>query len=145
MVNMHGIVGPIVSAINPTQVASYQASTGPTSNADYSRTPNFAAPLSMPAQVQELSNKDLQHLDGLNLSGNLVGIYLYGRADGVVRSTLKGGDLITLPSGASAGVYLVTKVIEQWPDWVKVACTLQNVNVPGQALPTGPALGAGPP
>lgn len=83
------------------------------------------------AQVQALSWKDLQQLDGLNMNGERRAIYLEGEFDGVVRPSMKGGDLITLTTGANAGVWLVAQVLEQWSDgdtkaWCKCACTLQN-------------------
>ena len=79
------------------------------------------------AQVQPLTWRDLQQLDGLNLQGTRRKIYLYGRADGAVRPLAKGGDLITIATGGvNDGIYLVAQVLEQFPDWVSVAATLQN-------------------
>ncbi len=78
------------------------------------------------AQVQALTYDDLRQIDGLNLNGTRRAIYLSGELDGVVRSKLKGGDLITLSDGPNAGTWLVAHVLEQWEDWVKVAVTLQQ-------------------
>jgi hypothetical protein len=43
--------------------------------------------------------------------------------DGLVRVINKGGDLITLPDGS---IWLVAQVLEQFPDWVSAAITLQD-------------------
>lgn len=83
--------------------------------------------LIVPAQVQPLTWKDLQQLDGLNLAGERRKIYLYGATDSVVRVQRKGGDLITIADGGvHAGVWLVAQSLEQFPDWCSVAATLQN-------------------
>lgn len=79
--------------------------------------------LVVPAQIQSLTFRDIQQIDGLNLQGNRNGIYFYGRIDGLVRPDNKGGDLITFPDGTT---WLVAMVLEDWPDWCKVAATRQN-------------------
>ncbi len=78
------------------------------------------------AQVQPLTWRDLQQLDGLNTGGERRKIYLYGEADSIVRVQKKGGDLITIPSGANRGTWLIVTSLEQFPDWVSVAATLQD-------------------
>lgn len=80
----------------------------------------------MQAQVQPMTWRDLQQTEGLNLSGTRRKIYLYGSVDSVNRVTRGGGDLIEIASGVNAGVWLVAQVLEQFPDWVSAACTLQN-------------------
>lgn len=82
--------------------------------------------LNMTAQVQPMSWGDLHSVEGLNLNGTRRKIYLYGQVDGVERVHRKGGDLITIADGVDAGVWLVAQVLEQFPDWVSAACTLQN-------------------
>ena len=79
-----------------------------------------------PAQVQALTYKDLQQVDGVNLNGVARAIYFYGEFNGVVRPRQKGGDLIQLTDGPNAGTWLITHVLETWPDWCKVAVVLQN-------------------
>lgn len=79
------------------------------------------------AQVQPLTWRDLQQLDGLVLQGTRRKMYLYGRTDGAVRPLAKGGDLVTVATGGvSDGTWLVAQVLEQFPDWVSAAVTLQN-------------------
>ncbi len=83
--------------------------------------------LNMMAQIQPMTWGDLHMVEGLNLTGTRRKIYLYGTVDGVERVHRKGGDLITVATGGTDdGVYLVAQVLEQFPDWVSAACTLQN-------------------
>jgi hypothetical protein len=125
-VNLHGIAGPIVASVNPKTPAVVMISSGYTTLPDGSRAPAYQQPVQTMAQVQPLTFRDIQQLDGLNLQGMRVGIYLDGKLDGLIRSTRKGGDLVAISDGVHAGTYLVALVLEQWPDWVKVAATLQG-------------------
>lgn len=78
-----------------------------------------------PGQVQPITWRDLQQLEGLNLQGTRAKIYVYGQVEGLVRVTNRGGDLITFPDGS---VWLVAQVLEGWhtAGWCSVAATLQN-------------------
>lgn len=78
------------------------------------------------AQVQPITWRDLQQMDGVNLGGTRRKIYINGTTDGIVRSLRKGGDLVTIAGGVNAGVWLVPQVLEQFPDWCCAAITLQN-------------------
>lgn len=125
--NLHGIAGPIVASVNPKTPAIIKLSSGYTTLDDGSRVPTYRQPyLQSMAQVQPLTFRDIQQIDGLNLQGIRVGIYLDGELNGLVRSDRKGGDLVVISTGVHAGTYLVALVLEQWPDWVKVAATLQG-------------------
>ena len=74
-------------------------------------------------QVQSLSSRDLRQLESLNIQGSLKAVYFYGSIDAIVRPTSKGGDLLILPDGST---WLTTVKLEDWPDWCKVAVTLQD-------------------
>lgn len=125
--NLNAIAGTVTSAVNPGTPATLSISTGSTINADGTQSPRYAQPaIPVLAQVQALSFRDIQQMDGLNLQGTRVAIYLNGEVDGIVRVSKKGGDLVTISKGPHAGVYLVAIVLEQWNDWCKVAATLQN-------------------
>lgn len=81
----------------------------------------------MQAQVQPMTWRDLQQTDGLNMNGTRRKIYLYGSIDSVNRVARGGGDLIEIDvGGPNDGVWLVAQVLEQFPEWVSAACTLQN-------------------
>jgi hypothetical protein len=124
--NLHGIVSPYIAAVNPSIPVSFRASTGSALAPGGHRQPTYADAVTVRAQVQPLQFKDITQLDSLNIQGTRIAIYLYGRADGLVRPQAKGGDLIDIATGVAAGTWLVAVVAEQWPDWVKVLCTLQN-------------------
>lgn len=83
--------------------------------------------LNAAGQVQPVSWRDIQQMEGLNLQGTRWKIYLNGQVDGLVRVENKGGDLIILPeTSRHPGTWLVALVLEQWPDWVVAAITLQD-------------------
>lgn len=124
--NLHAIVAPIISAVNPLIPVGVQISTGFTTNADFTKTPSYAPSVTVMAQVQPLSGRDLRQIEGLNLQGTLKAIYLNGEIDGVVRVQLKGGDLITLPDNS---VWLVSQDLESWnmtAGWTKAIIVLQD-------------------
>lgn len=121
--NLHAIVSGAIGAVNPHVSVQVQLSTGHTTTPAGKRVPAYSAPVAMTAQVQALTSTDLRKLDGLNIQGSMRTLYLSGSLSGVSRLAQKGGDLVTMPDGA---VYLTTMVLEQWPDWCKVAVTLQN-------------------
>lgn len=121
--NLHGLVSGMISAVNPPIPVIVRVSTGNFTNPDGERTPKYASPVTIMGQVQELSTKDIQQTEGLNLAGTSRALYLNGRVDGVVRVLLKGGDVIVLPDGT---VWLVVAVPESWPDWSKAIILLQN-------------------
>jgi len=123
--NLHGIVRGVITGVNPDILVTIQFSTGH-SNEGGRQVPTYQTARNIPAQVQALTFKDLHQLDGLNQAGVQRAIYLYGKIDGVIRSEVAGGDIITIASGANRGTWLVTKSLEQWPDWCKVAVTLQQ-------------------
>lgn len=77
-------------------------------------------------QVQPVSTGDIRMLEGLNIQGVTTKIYMSGRINGLVRPDRKGGDLLTIQSGVWAGTYLVSAILEQFPDWCCAALTRQN-------------------
>ena len=121
--NLHAVVSGVISVVNPNQPATLAVSAGYSTSASGVRTPAYAAPVTVTAQVQELTQRDLRQLEGLNLQGAQRSVYLTGALSGTLRVTAQGGDLVTLQDGS---VWLTTAVLEQWPDWVKVAVTLQD-------------------
>ena len=119
--NLHRIVSGAISTVNPRQIVTLRVSTGSVTNADFTRTPTYASPVQMYGQVQALTTNDLRQLDNLNLTNVSRSVYLSGSVDGVDRKHAKGGDLLTI----GGDVWLVVHVLEQWPDWVKVAVAQQ--------------------
>jgi hypothetical protein len=124
--NLHGIVSGAIGTVNPHIPGRLRISTGSSTNPDGTRVPTYDAPRGVRLQVQPMSWGDLQQVDWLNKGGERRKIYLYGEADAVVRVNQKGGDLIEIDSGVNRGTWLIVQTLEQFPDWVSCACTLQN-------------------
>ncbi len=124
--NLHSIVGPLVGTVSPSVSLTLLKSTGYTTAADGSRTPTYAAPVTVQGDVQALQYNDIAQLDGINIEGEARAIYLGGNWEGAIRDDQSGGDMITFPDGS---VWLVVRVLENWGDtdgWVKVAAVRQN-------------------
>lgn len=121
--NLHGIVSSAIGTVNPQQQITLQVSAGYTTLPGGKRVPAYEEEVTLLAQVQDLSQKDLMQLEGLNIQGSQKVIYCNGAIQGVVRVSQRGGDLITTADG---NVWLTTAVLESWPDWCKISVTLQN-------------------
>lgn len=119
--NLHGIVSGAVGAVNPPISAQVSQASGYTTSASGKQVPTYAAPAPVAIQKQELSFKDLQHVDGLNIQGELCSVYLNGQIYGVDRGTARGGDKFVF----NGQTWLVVAVPEQWPDWCRVILCLQ--------------------
>lgn len=128
--NLHGIAAPLIGAVNPNVPVTLQLSTGSVPGVGGKRVPTYSDPiLNVPAQIQALSFRDLQQVEGLNLQGTRRAIYFYGDVQGIVRVNQQGGDLVTFPVDGSlwsGSIWLTAMALETWPDWCKVAATLQN-------------------
>lgn len=121
--NLHSIVSGAIGAVNPFIKIKIEISTGYSISDDGERTPSYAAPVFVMAQVQALTFTDIQKIEGLNIQGERRSVYVNGRVDGLVREDSKGGDKVTLPDDTE---WLVAQVIEPWPDWCKFIITRQN-------------------
>jgi hypothetical protein len=102
-------------------VSLYQ-STGQATLATGKQVPLFNATTAL-AQVQAMSTKDLQHANNLNLTGIMRKVYLEGpQWSSVVRADLRGGDIFVFDDHS----WLLTTVMESWPDWSAVIVTQQD-------------------
>ena len=118
--NLHSVVRSAIQSVNPDTLATWQQSTGATTNADGSQTPTYNTVSDVRVQVQGVTAGDLFKLNYLNLEGVLRKVFLYGNVHGFVRANLQGGDLLTFPQqyGGTPQVWLVKAVLETWPDAV---------------------------
>lgn len=122
--NLHSIASGAIGTVNPPiEVQAYQ-SNGYTTTPAGKQVPSYAAPVPLTVQKQEVSFKDLQHVDGLNLQGQLCSVYLNGQIYGIERGTAKGGDKFVF----NGQTWLVVAIPEQWPDWCRVILCLQVVS-----------------
>lgn len=120
--NLHRIAARAVGAVNPFVEAQVYRSTGSQKNADYSVTPDYAAPVTMRVQKQAVTQADIRHLDNLNLQGIFTSIYTAGNWCGINRPKQQGGDKFVIGDEA----WLVVSVPENWPDWTRVVACLQT-------------------
>ena len=120
--NLHGIVSNVIGAVNPHITAQVRVSTGYTTTDSGRQEPSYAPPVTVQIQRQELSFKDLQHVERVNMQGVFVSAYMDGRFYGVYRPNETGGDLFEF-DGAT---WLVVAVPEIWPDWCKVLLCQQS-------------------
>ena len=127
--NLRGIVNTGTNVVNPNVPISIRASAGHGTPDNHGKlTPTYAAPVSGFGQIQALDGEDLKQIDSLNLQGVLRAIYITGQLAGLVRVAGDGGDLITAYdyTTRTQRVWLVTKILEAWPDWCKAVITLQE-------------------
>lgn len=130
--NLHGIVRGAINSVNPDKKAQYLASTGSTSQADYSRVPTYAPPVTVTIQIQPLGRDELKHLDALNMQGVFRTIYLFGNEQGIVRVLAQGGDLLQFApfAGQAVQTWKVVFVDGPWDvdqgGWTKLVCQLQT-------------------
>jgi hypothetical protein len=118
--NLHQIASGAISAVNPMRTVTILQSTGYTTGADGTQTPAYSTTTAQ-AQIQELSTGDIKRLEGMNAQNVQQKVYLTGNYEGLFRVLGKGGDLIKFGSQT----YLVTAVLERWPDWCSVGITMQ--------------------
>lgn len=115
----NGAVSPVVNANQPVTI---QHSTSFTMGNGARQVPAYGDPISTFAQIQALNNSDLKHMEGLNIQGTLMAVYVRGAIGEVSRPNQQGGDLIVWNSQT----WLITKVIESWPLWTKAVMVLQD-------------------
>lgn len=118
--NLHSIAVGAIAGINPMVPVSIQQSTGYTIGPDGTQIPSYNT-LQATGQMQSLSASDLRRLEAMNIQSVQQKLYLTGDFEGVFRVLGKGGDLVTV----GAYTYLVTAVLERWPDWVSLGITMQ--------------------
>ena len=125
--NLRGLANKYTRLTNNNIQVNWVQSTGYVTDEAGKRTPTNIT-LTVEAQVQALSTSDLQQVDGLNMTGVMRTVYLYGNAAGVVRVDQIGGDILRFPEVPNGTVrnWLITKVVETWAEWSKVIVTLQQ-------------------
>lgn len=125
--NLRSLVNRYTQVTNSNTQIQWIQSNGYVTDSAGRRAPQILI-LTVDAQIQALSATDLQHAAGLNITGVMRSVYLYGNAAGVVRVDQLGGDILVFPEIPEScnRKWLVTKVVETWPDWCHVIVTLQD-------------------
>ena len=126
MFNVRALVNPFTQVTNPNIAIAWEQSNGYTTDGAGKRTPQFTT-VYVQAQIQALSAQDLRHVDGLNISGVMRSVYIYGNVAGIVRTDQQGGDILQFAEipGGTVKNWLVSTVVETWPTWAHVIVTLQ--------------------
>lgn len=120
--NLRGIANRATSAINPNVAAVFKIYSGSVPAPGARQQPVYTE-VPVTVQLQELSSTDLRQVDAVNIQGILRVAYLNGNFSGINRAEQKGEDILMLGNQE----WLVVKVVEMWPDWVKVIVNQQVV------------------
>jgi hypothetical protein len=126
VLNVFSIANRAISVINPHRRAKLRRAAGYTIAADGTQIPRYDEIGEMLVNVQSVSTSDLMKADGLNLQGNKSAVYLVGDWNGIIRADQTGGDILILDGYE----WLVTLVLESWPEWTKVLVTQQSPKPP---------------
>ncbi len=123
--NLHGIVSGAIGSINPNIPITIKISNGYTTDANYIQQPQYTT-INTAGQIQSLSASDLKRLESLNIQSVDQKVFLSGNYEGIFRQLGKGGDILTFAYGNNTSQdYLVTAVLERWPEWCSLGVTMQ--------------------
>lgn len=131
--NVRGLANGMTRAVNPNIIATLRRSTGFGKGASYDQIPTYAPDAPITVQVQALTQKEIQHLDKLNISNGQASVYADTQLSSVDRPSQSGGDLIVFgtdartPAALRGQTWLVVALLEGWPGsgWSKAAITSQ--------------------
>lgn len=124
MMDLYDLVDTAIDSVNPDEIVQVVRSTGFTIGTGRKQLPTYAAPVQGYAQVQALDNSDLKQIDGLNIQGDIKAIYVRGSLAGAFRPEGEGADMVMRGVNFTE-TWLVTKILEQWPNWTKAVIVRQ--------------------
>lgn len=120
--NVHKLARGLTSRVNPEVPAVAKRSLGYTTSASGKQAPSYAPDENIMVQKQELTMRELQHIDNVLKQGVLCSIYVEGNYYGVHRENKTGGDLFVI----QGQTWKVVQVLEAWSGWCKLALSLQQ-------------------
>jgi hypothetical protein len=126
-VNLRGIANSAIRRVNPNWVIVWKKATGEFEQDDeLNRTPVYDE-YQVEAQVQAISSEGLKRADGLNISGTLRTVFMYGAVRGVVRVDAKGGDILCFPEerGGPDRTWKIFGNVITWDGWSSADVVLQ--------------------
>ena len=126
--NLRAIANSLTRGINPNNTTAILAKNdGFTIVAGGIKTPKYIES-TIEIQTQSIESKDLQHLNLTAQQGQYNFVYANGLISAQRRSLGKGEDyLVFKPYGEDQNtIWKVTKVMESYPDWVKVLVVRMN-------------------
>ena len=110
-----------IGIVNPFITVTIKRSIGYAVGADGRQVPKYQV-FERLAQVQALSGSQIQRLNELGIQGVMKSAFITGNYDGIVRKDGKGGDLFLF----GGNTWLAVQVMENWPDWSRIALCLQT-------------------
>lgn len=119
--NLHNIVSGAIGTINPFIDAQIKLFSSESTDRFGKPIPSYEL-TTLSGQLQPLSWKDLQQLDGLNITGVQKKFYVNGFYSATSRITQNGGDLLII----DGRTWLIKTVLEWWPDWCSLALQEQT-------------------
>lgn len=127
MINVRSLANMATQNVNPNRMVTLEVNQGYAVN-EYGE--QVAAFLSdeVEIQSQSLLNSDKSLLDGINLQGEYITIYVYGAVDGIRRWIQKGSSRFIFPAYGESDpvVWNVEMVAESWPTWTRVIACRQS-------------------
>ena len=122
--NLRNIANGMTRAVNPNITVQWRAYSGYATGESGKTTPGYAAPVSLTAQVQALTKKEVEHIDAMNLSPCERAAYVNGQLQAFDRVAQTGGDMLFF----EGRWWKVMAILEGWTTagWCKVALVGQN-------------------
>lgn len=121
--NLHAIVRPAITSVNPDINATLRRYQGEAMGAGRKPVPTYYPDESVTLQLQPLTKGDMMHVDGLNIEGLFKSIHINGALYSVNRTLKKGGDLFII----DGQTWLVIEPIELWnTGWCRLLVCLQT-------------------
>lgn len=139
-INLHALVRPVITAVNPDRPVIILACTGQDVDGQYDPQPVYAPAAQVMAQPQPVPDKTLQILVQQRDNSIWKDFYLSGNWDGLVRSKEQGGDLVYWDGFE----WLVDQVLEAWnptAGWTKIRTVQQRATPPPAEGDTTPPAG----
>jgi len=126
--NIRAIANMAVQRVHSNATIMWSKSLGYTIDDDGIQEPAYAEQTAIQADVQGLSVSDIRAYEGLNITTASRKVYIAEQPNGNSRPDVQGGDLFVFPAvtGGDDRTWLVTAVLESWPDWSCVLVTMQN-------------------
>lgn len=121
MIKVRAIANSAIQVVNKNLPATLIANEGFEIIPGGKQVPKFAS-YEISVQMQSLSTQDLEHLGVINQQGEFIYCYARGQIEAIRRAKDKGADKISFVAygESESSEWLVTKVIESYPSWVKV-------------------------
>jgi hypothetical protein len=125
--NLRGLANSATRRANPNQTITWKRATGViTQDAAYARTPQYETVV-LEAQVQAIDGEGLRRAEVLGISGIMRTVFIYGNMHGIVRTDMKGGDLLSFPElpGEADKSWKIFDQVMNWSGWSSAHVVLQ--------------------